>query len=115
VNRQTKRQMARQGMDSTGTRAPAGGSGGRGGAGTGGRGGGGGGRGRGPAAQPDRERTGPRQYLTEVRAEMRKVAWPTRAEIINSSLIVLIAVVVMTSLIFVFDYGSAKIVLFLFD
>jgi preprotein translocase subunit SecE len=71
-------------------------------------------RGRG-APQPTSERVTPMQYLSEVRGEMRKVAWPTRPEIINSSIIVLIAVVIMTSLIFVFDWGSAKIVLFLFD
>jgi preprotein translocase subunit SecE len=107
VNRQTKRQMARQGMDpASGTRA--------------------GGAGRGnrtatsttrqrAAAQPERERVGPRQYLAEVRGEMRKVAWPTRSEIINSSIVVLIAVTIMTALIFGFDYLSAKFVLFLFD
>ena len=51
----------------------------------------------------------------EVRGEMRKVAWPTKREIINSTIIVLIAVVVMTALIFGFDYASSKFVLFLFD
>jgi preprotein translocase subunit SecE len=99
--------MARQGTD---PRAPGGGGRGRGGAATGT----GGGR-RGPAAQPDKERTGPRQYLNEVRGEMRKVAWPTRQEVINSSIIVLIAVTFMTLLIFGYDYVSAKFVLFLFD
>jgi preprotein translocase subunit SecE len=107
--------MARQGTD---PRAGGGAGGGRGRSG-GGRGdgaGAGGGRGRGgPAAQPSNERVGPRQYIAEVRAEMRKVAWPTRAEIINSSIIVLIAVTVMTSLIFGYDFLSAKLVLFLFD
>jgi preprotein translocase SecE subunit len=46
---------------------------------------------------------------------MRKVAWPTRAEVINSSIIVLIAVTFMTLLIFGYDWASANIVLFLFD
>ena len=35
---------------------------------------------------------------------MKKVAWPPRAEIMNSTLIVVIGVVVMTALIFVFDW-----------
>ena len=51
----------------------------------------------------------------EVRGELRKVAWPTRSEVINSTIIVLIAVVVMTTLIFGFDYLFAKGVLFLYD
>jgi preprotein translocase subunit SecE len=70
---------------------------------------------RGPAPQQARERTTPKQYFSEVRGEMRKVAWPTRQEILNSSLVVLVAVTVMTALIFGFDYLSAKFVLFLFD
>jgi preprotein translocase subunit SecE len=53
--------------------------------------------------------------LAEVRAELRKVAWPTRQEVINSTIIVLIAVTVLTSLIFGYDYASSKFVLFLFD
>jgi preprotein translocase subunit SecE len=107
--------MARQGMDPSGARAGGGsGRGGRTAVGTGDGGRSRGGRPR-PATQPDRERVGPRQYLNEVRGEMRKVAWPTRSEIINSSIIVLVAVTIMTALIFGFDYVSAKIVLFLFD
>jgi preprotein translocase subunit SecE len=93
MNRQTKRLMQRQGADKP--KAPE--------------------RRAAPVAAPARERTRPRQYLEEVRAEMRKVAWPTRKEVINSTIIVLIAVVVMTSLIFLFDYASSKFVLFLFD
>jgi preprotein translocase subunit SecE len=70
---------------------------------------------RGPAPAQAKERTTPKQYIAEVRGEMRKVAWPSRAEIINSSLVVIVAVAVMTALIFGFDYLSAKFVLFLFD
>ena len=66
-------------------------------------------------APVQREKTGPREYFAEVRGELRKVAWPTRKEVINSTIVVLIAVVVMTSLIFGFDYVSSKFVLFLFD
>jgi preprotein translocase subunit SecE len=70
---------------------------------------------RGPAQQQTKERVGPKQYLAEVRGEMRKVAWPTRREVMNSSLVVLVAVTFMTALIFGYDYLSAKFVLFLFD
>jgi preprotein translocase subunit SecE len=62
-----------------------------------------------------KERTGPRGYLSEVRAELKKVAWPTRKEVVNSSIVVLIAVVFMTTLIFGYDYLSSNFVLFLFD
>jgi preprotein translocase subunit SecE len=93
VNRQTKRLMQRQGADRA--RAPE--------------------RKPRPQPAPQRERVGPRQYLGEVKGELRKVAWPTRKEVINSTIIVLIAVTVMTSLIFGYDFVSARLVLFLFD
>jgi preprotein translocase subunit SecE len=67
-----------------------------------------------PGADVKRERIGPRRYLGEVRAELKKVAWPTRKEVMNSTIVVLIAVVFMGTLIFGFDYGSSKLVLFLF-
>jgi preprotein translocase subunit SecE len=50
------------------------------------------------------ERTTPRTYLREVQGEMKRVAWPPRQEIFNSTVIVIIGVVVMTGLIFLFDY-----------
>jgi preprotein translocase SecE subunit len=45
---------------------------------------------------------------------MKKVAWPPRSEIMNSSLIVLVGLVVMTSLIFVYDWAAVHIVNFVF-
>ena len=68
-----------------------------------------------PGTQAPRERVGPTQYLGEVRSELKKVAWPGRREVVNSTIIVLIAVVFMTALIFGYDYLSSKFVLFLFD
>jgi preprotein translocase subunit SecE len=68
-----------------------------------------------PQAPAKKERVGVRQYLTEVRGELKKVAWPTKKEVTNSTIVVLIAVVVMTTAIFLFDYASSKFVFFLFD
>ena len=67
-----------------------------------------------PQAATTRERVTPRQYLNEVRSELRKVNWPGRHEVVNSTIVVLICVVVMTSLIFLFDYASSKFVLWMF-
>jgi len=66
------------------------------------------------APSPQVERTGPKQYFSEVRGEMKKVAWPPRTEILNSSLIVLVGLVVMTALIFAFDWASVHVVNFVF-
>ena len=51
------------------------------------------------ARSHDKERTSPPQYLREVRAEMRKVAWPTGAEVRKYSIVVLFAVVVVTAMV----------------
>ncbi len=50
------------------------------------------------------ERVGPRQYLREVRDEMRKVAWPNRPEVKRYSIIVIITVVVYTALVGGLDF-----------
>jgi preprotein translocase subunit SecE len=62
-----------------------------------------------------RERVGPRQYVGEVKSELRKVAWPTRDEVTRFSIIVLFTLVVLTAFIFVVDLGSAEAIFFLFD
>ncbi len=67
------------------------------------------------AEKARKERTGPRRYISEANAELRKVNWPTRREVFNSTMVVLVCVVFMTSLVFGFDYVSSKFVLFLFD
>ena len=61
-----------------------------------------------------KERIGPAEYTRQVRAELRKVAWPTRAEVVNYSIVVLLALVLLTALIFALDYVFAKAVIFLF-
>jgi preprotein translocase subunit SecE len=92
VNRQTKRQMKRQGGE---TPPPAE-------------------RRRPTPPPPHRERTTAKEFMREVRAELKKVAWPDRQEVVTSTIVVLIAVVLMTALIFGCDYVFAKGVLHLF-
>jgi preprotein translocase subunit SecE len=98
VNRETKRMLQRQGqMEADGTPAQR--------------------RTNATAAQrkPARRRSSPSQFLREVREEMRQVAWPSRAEMINYTAVVLTTLVVMISLIFVLNYAFGKAVLYLFQ
>jgi preprotein translocase subunit SecE len=53
-------------------------------------------------------------FLGDVRGELRKVAWPTRAETINYSTIVLITLVVLITLIFFLDLAFSHASLWLF-
>jgi len=68
-----------------------------------------------PAPRPKEERTTPAQFVREVKGEMRKVAWPTRPEVINYSIIVLVAVVVLTAYIAALDFGFGEVLLKLFE
>lgn len=65
-----------------------------------------------PAA---RERVSFRQFVREVRSELRKVAWPSGAETFNYSVVVLVTVVVLTSMIYGLDWVFSTFVLELFE
>jgi preprotein translocase subunit SecE len=96
LNREQKRMMQRTGMlDASGNPAKAE---------------------RRPAAERARQpRTSPRQYINEVRAEMNKVAWPTRDQVRSYSIIVLIAVLLVTGMVFGLDWLFQNAILRLFD
>jgi preprotein translocase subunit SecE len=53
-------------------------------------------------------------FLRDVRAELRKVAWPTRNETINLAIVVLVTLILLVGLIFLLDLAFAKLVLYLF-
>jgi len=64
--------------------------------------------------QDVQERTSPMQFLREVRSELRKVNWPTRSEVLNYSLVVLITVIVLTVFIGLLDWLFSVSILELF-
>ena len=92
MNRETKRMLQKQGSvnaDGTPVRAPR----------------------QAPAAPA--ERVSPSRYFVEVRSEMKKVAWPTRAQVKNYTAVVVATLAIMTLLTFGYDAVFAKVVLFL--
>jgi len=60
------------------------------------------------------ERTKPREFFREMRAELRKVIWPTRSEVINYSVVVLVFLVIFTTIVALADWGFARAVLWIF-
>jgi preprotein translocase subunit SecE len=99
MNRQTKRMLQRQGqIDAEGQPAAR----------------------KRPAPQAPRpeakeSRTTPAQFIREVRGELRKVAWPSRPETINYSIIVLVAVVILTAYIASLDFAFGEAIFKLFE
>lgn len=53
-------------------------------------------------------------FFKEVVAELKKVFWPTREEVINYSILVFVALVFVGLLVFGIDFGCTKAVVFLF-
>lgn len=53
-------------------------------------------------------------FLKQVVGELRKVIWPTRSEMINYSIAVLVFVVIVTAVIAGLDIGFAKLMLAVF-
>ena len=66
------------------------------------------------APAPQEQRTTARIFVKEVRSELRKVAWPTRKETLNYSGIVGVALIFMTTLIFLMDSAFSKLILKMF-
>ena len=62
-----------------------------------------------------RERASFPQFLREVRAELRKVAWPTRPEVRSYSILVFVTVVIFTAAVTVLDFIFGTGALWLFD
>jgi preprotein translocase subunit SecE len=68
-----------------------------------------------PSSSAPQERTGPGQFLREVRGELRKVAWPSRDETVNYSIVVLFTIVVVGALIYGLDWLFSTFILDLFE
>jgi preprotein translocase subunit SecE len=58
--------------------------------------------------QEKRKRTGIRQFLKDVRQELRKVDWANRRELVSYTVVVLATIVVMTAFVASLDYAFLK-------
>jgi preprotein translocase subunit SecE len=58
-----------------------------------------------------RKRTGARQFLKEVRLELKKVDWPSRRELVSYTIVVLATLVVTTLYVAGLDFVFSKAIL----
>jgi preprotein translocase subunit SecE len=58
-----------------------------------------------------RERTPLPEFLREVRAELRRVNWPSRQQIVSYTVVVLVLTFVLTSFVWGVDEGIRRIVI----
>jgi preprotein translocase subunit SecE len=59
-------------------------------------------------------RTSPALFLRQVVAELRKVIWPTRKELITYTTVAMAFILVMVAIVTSLDYGFTKLVLAVF-
>jgi preprotein translocase subunit SecE len=67
-----------------------------------------------PVQQQRRQRLKIRTYFGEIRSELRRVIWPTRAEVFTYSVVVVFIVTILTGVVFVLDLGFAQGIVQLF-
>ena len=65
--------------------------------------------------RPGEDRVGVPQFSREVRSELRKVAWPSRSETTNYTVVVIFTIVVVTAVVAGLDWIFSNSVLELFD
>ena len=73
----------------------------------------------GKGARRERGVSGPRagffertaQFLRDVRAEMRRVSWPTLNDVKNTTIITLVAVIFFAVYLFLVDQGLARLIM----
>jgi preprotein translocase subunit SecE len=61
-----------------------------------------------------RDRITPALFTRQVAAELRKVIWPTRNELITYTVVALVFVIIMTAIVTGLDYGFTKLMFAIF-
>ena len=69
---------------------------------------------RGSGAAARRDRTSPALFIRQVVAELRKVIWPTRNELVTYTAAALIFVIIMSTIVLSLDYGFTKLMFWVF-
>lgn len=55
--------------------------------------------------KPEKNEKKQRRFWKDFRAELKKVIWPTRSQVVNNTIIVLVIVAIVTALCFVLDFA----------
>jgi preprotein translocase subunit SecE len=68
----------------------------------------------GSGAAAKRDRTSPALFTRQVVAELRKVIWPTRNELVTYTTVALVFVIFMSAIVLTLDYGFTKLMFWVF-
>jgi len=62
-----------------------------------------------------RDRTTPALFTRQVAAELRKVIWPTRNELVTYTIVALVFIIIMSTIVLTLDYGFTKLMFWFFS
>lgn len=51
------------------------------------------------------------KYLRDVRSELGRVVWPQREDVVNSSLVVIVTLLIMTAYVSIVDLAASKVII----
>jgi preprotein translocase subunit SecE len=68
----------------------------------------------GSGAADRRDRTSPALFTRQVGAELRKVIWPTRKELVTYTTVALTFIIFMVIIVTSLDYGFTKLMFWIF-
>jgi preprotein translocase subunit SecE len=68
----------------------------------------------GSGAAAKRDRTTPALFIRQVAAELRKVIWPTRNELVTYTTAAFVFVVILSTIVLTLDYGFTKLMFYVF-
>ena len=68
----------------------------------------------GSGAAAKRDRTSPALFTRQVVAELRKVIWPTRNELVTYTTVALVFVIFMSVIVLTLDYGFTKLMFWVY-
>ncbi|WP_066503495.1 preprotein translocase subunit SecE [Abyssisolibacter fermentans] len=54
-----------------------------------------------------------RNFFKGIKAELKKISWPTKKELLNHTAVVLIACAIMSAIFFIFDKGFEEMIKFI--
>ena len=61
-----------------------------------------------------RDRTTPALFTRQVSAELRKVIWPTRNELVTYTVVAVVFIIFMSTIVLTLDYGFTKLMFWVF-
>lgn len=68
----------------------------------------------GSGASGKQNRTSPALFTRQVAAELRKVIWPTRNELVTYTTVALVFVIIMSAIVLSLDYGFTQLMFWVF-